>query len=338
MITSLDFGSYEIRCAYRTRTDRGRIVLQTERSEYTVLPSQDSFRDTLEEREISYADCDGSLVVFGNNSDFVRWLSRKPCAPLFTDGTIPTDDAPARQILNILTRAMLPRTAGEPGECWFTVPGGTRSTQTVEFLSRLIRMHGFQPHYSAAGEAVMLSSGSDCRFTGICIVMGAETCEISISRYGMELASETLHIGSNWIDTELARQFQIHVFDEAGNCYADINRVREWKHEPERHLRNGLTEQEKTLARLYGVVLNQVSKAVATLLRSVSSIPSMKGVRLNVVCAGGPTNINGFAGALTERFVENDIADRIVSIRIAEDAETAVVRGLLIQGELEQRR
>ena len=36
--------------------------------------------------------------------------------------------------------------------------------------------------------------------------------------------------------------------------------------------------------------------------------------------------------------LEHDIADRILSIRTVDDAATAVVRGLLIQGELEQKR
>jgi hypoxanthine phosphoribosyltransferase len=40
---------------------------------------------------------------------------------------------------------------------------------------------------------------------------------------------------------------------------------------------------------------------------------------------------------LTERFIEQELADRILSVRIAQDATTAVVRGGLIYGELEVR-
>lgn len=336
-MTSIDFGSYEIRCAFRDRTDVKCLSLRTERSEYAILPSQDTYRSTLSDQHISYADCDDSIVVFGSRASKVRWLSRIPCAPLFSDGMVPTDDAPARQILNILTKAMLPTRAGDLRECWFTSPGGSSSTN-IEFLSRLIRMHGFVPHHCNSGEAVMLSAGSDNQFTGISIVMGAETCQISITRYGIDLASETLHVGGNWIDTELAKQFRIQVWDDNGACYLDLNEVRDWKHDPERHLRNAVDEKERVLARLYGVVLDQIARTVKSLLRTVSVIPAMKGLRLNVVCAGGPVQVNGFSSGLTERFVDNDIADRIVSIRIAPDPSTAVVRGLLIQGELHRRR
>lgn len=184
----------------------------------------------------------------------------------------------------------------------------------------------------------MLAAGSENQFTGVCVVMGAETSEISISRFGVELAAETLHVGTNWIDSEMARQFEIQIWDDEGNCYIDLDSIREWKHDAQRHLRNAISEQEKTLSRLYGVVLDQIARSVRMLLRSVSSMPSMKGKRLGVICAGGPTQIAGFTSALTERFVEHDIADRILSVRTVDDAATAVVRGLLIQGELEQKR
>ncbi len=310
----------------------------TERSEYAVLSKQSSCRETVIARKIPCAECDDSTVVFGNHADQVRWLSRKPCAPLFADAAAPTDDAPARQILSVLTEAMLPKNAGEPTECFFTAPRGRSNRENVTFLERLTRIHGFVPRYFNAGPSVILSSGSENCFTGVAIVMGAETSEISVNRFGIEIAAATIQVGANWIDTELARQFRIQTWDETGECYLDLEAVREWKHNSRMHLGNATDEREKTLARLYGAVLDQIAGVTRRLINSPAVTSALGNDRLAVICAGGPTQIGGFTSTLTERFVEHESADQILSIRTADDPETAVVRGLLIQGELEERR
>lgn len=338
MITAIDFGCHTIRSAYRSSPTASTLALFSEQSEYAVLPVQDSHRQALFDRRISFGECDDSLVVFGNRATQVRWLSRKPCAPLFTDGGVPTADAPARQILHVLTQAMLPASDGAVDSCCFTVPGGRKKSESREFLSRLIRMLGHEPVVVSSAEAALLASGGETNFTGATIVLGAESSEVSICRYGVELASSTLSIGSNWIDSEIARQFKFQVWDEAGECYLDLQAVREWKHSDRIHLRNGVGEREKTLARLYGALLDQVARSVRQLLKTPAVSTALGSQRLAVVCAGGPTQIAGFSSAMTERFVDHDIASEILSVKTVEDPSTAVVRGLLIHGELEQRR
>lgn len=338
MITSIDFGCYSIRSAHRHHDSPRHIELIDERSEYVVLPADNDCRQTLVNRQIHSAECENSIVVFGNQAAEARWLSRQPCASLFSDGRVPGDDPPARQILNILTQAILPQSDSKPGVCCFTAPGGKAATENIEFLSRLIRMHGYVPLHCTASVAAMLAAGNESSFTGITIICGAETTEVGICRYGLEIASEAIDVGSNWIDTELARQFQVQTWDDQGDCYLDLESVRKWKHTPGIHLRNTVSEREKTLARLYSVMLNRVADSVRRLLASPVVQHAIRSERLAVICAGGPTVIGGFSGALTERLVEHDIASRLLSVRVVEDAATAIVRGLLIQGELEVRR
>lgn len=337
MITAIDFGCYAIRCAYRHPETAAHITLFSERAEYAVLPNQETFHTALAERQISYATCDDSIVVFGNRASQVRWLSRKPCAPLFTDGGVPTRDAPARQILHVLTKALLPK-APKDSYCCFTVPGGPGNKVSREFLTRIVQMHDFVPVVVSSAESVLLAAGCATSFTGVTVVIGAETSEISVCRLGVELASKTLSVGANWVDTEMARQFQMRVWDDAGDCYLDIEAVREWKHQERVHLRNSVGEREKTLSRLYGSILNQVATTVRDLIRSPQVIASLGRERLSVLCAGGATEIGGFATALTDHFVDHDVASEVLNVQTASAPANAVVRGLLIYGELEQRK
>ncbi|MEZ6126116.1 MAG: hypothetical protein R3C49_23555 [Planctomycetaceae bacterium] len=337
MITAIDFGSYAIRSAWRTDGVGAPIRLCTERSQYCVLPDQDVFRESLESRSIPYAACDQTLVVFGNRADSVRWLSRQPCAPLFDEGRIPTQDAPARQILNVLTRAMLPRPTSPDAKCYYTIPGGRSKAQNTEFLSRLIRMQGYVPCSLTSAETVMLAAGVDTAFTGVTVVMGAECCEVSVCRHGNLLSLETVDVGANWMDTELAKQFRFRMWDSEGECYLDLDAVREWKHSGRLHLRSGVGEREKLLGRLYGTVLDRVCRAIRQLLSLPLVKRSLGSERLTILCAGGPTQVKGFAGMLTERLVDHEIAGDIVAVRIVDNPDSAVVRGLLIQGELERQ-
>lgn len=371
MITAIDFGCCEIRTAYRDAGQPDALTLIRERSEYVTLPDQETYRSTLSRGRIPHAESESGLIVFGNAAQSIRWLSRQPCAPLFTDGLVPTDDAPARQILNILTQAMLPRAGGapadlscrsdiigpvplvapeirngcsesmasdsridEPAICCYTSPCGTGDSRSAEFLSRLIRMQGYSPVYCPTSTAAILATGGETGFTGITICVGTERTNISVSRLGIPLAEKSIDIGSHWIDTEIARQLNVRTWDDTGACYLELDTVREWKHDPRLHLRNSTGDREQRLAALYGIMLDRVARTVGSLLQSPNVAAELNETRLCVVCCGGAAQVGGFAGAITERFVERGIAGRILSIRVAEDPVHTVVRGLLIQAEL----
>lgn len=336
MSTAIDFGCYEIRSAQCTDAAR-HLIVRRERSEYVVLPNDPIHSETVRSSGVPAAVCEDSLVVFGNRVEEVRWLSRRPSAPLFTDGQLPTKDAPARQILNILTEALLPKQSSGASRCCFLAPQGAQRQQTVDFLSRLIRMNGFEPQLCSGTEAITLACGSDSGFTGISICMGTEATEIGISRFGQELAHQTIDVGANWIDSELARQMKRHVFDEHGDCYLDLESVREWKLGANIHVPAVEDDQQRTLARLYGVVLDRIAGTVRRMIDLPVIADALPEQRFRVLCSGGPTLISGFAGALTEKFVEQETAHRISAIQVIEDPVTATLRGLLILGELDAR-
>lgn len=338
MITAIDFGCYGIRSARRDGSTNSRITIAEERSEYVVIPRQEDCIEALNKLQAPVAECDDALVVFGTNAAKARWLSRKPAARLFTDAEVPNDDPPARQILYVLTEALLATNADQKQICCFTAPGGQAGESNVRFLERLIRMTGSIPLHCHSSSALMLAGGNETRFTGISIACGAETTEISIHRYGLELASETICQGANQIDEQIAKQFQMHVWDDAGDCYLDIEAVRDWKHSPDIHLRSGVSERERLLSRLYGDLLGKVAVATRNLLKQPQVQSALGDERLGIICGGGPTLIGGFCGALTERLVEQEVASRLLSVRVVEDSITAVSRGLLIQAELELRR
>ncbi|MEZ6062833.1 MAG: hypothetical protein R3C19_21020 [Planctomycetaceae bacterium] len=338
MITAMDFGCHAIRSAYRDPRTPDRITMFCERTEYAELPNTEPFRNALEAAHTPYAECEDSLVIFGNRAADVSWLSRRPRAAIFSDGCVPSDDAPARQMLNILVNCMLPVQRDNRRICVFTVPGSEHRMRNEQFLARLILMNGYVPMSVRPTQAALLAAGSETAFSGITIVMGAETTHISIARQGVELVSSVISAGAEWVDMEMARQFKLQIWDDSGVCYLDPEAVRQWKLESDVHLRNAVGEREKMFSRLYGVLLDRVARSIHKLLNDTRVKSDFGDQRLPVLCAGGATKTAGFASALTERLVDHDIAPRIQFVRNADDETTAVLRGLLIHGELEAKR
>lgn len=341
MITAMDFDSGRIRATFRNPQRPERLSLYSEPAEYALVQNSDQHRRTLEEQKIACAVCEGALAVVGNQAAKARWLSRVPCAPLMPDGLVPSDDPPARQLLHMLVSAILPRPGAGPNLCGVALSGMSDSsdelTQSQEFLCRLVHMAGYEPLPYSPAEAAMLAVGSECSFTGISVVMGAETTEICVSRLGKSLAGISLKVGSNWVDNEIARQFRIYAWDTDGACYLDPENVRSWEKSNEVNLRHPMGERERTLAKLYTVMLDRVACAVVELLQQRQVAAGLPNQRLSVLLSGGGVGISGFATLLTERLIEHQIADRINAVRVADQPETAAVRGALIAAELDSR-
>lgn len=339
MICAIDFGSCWIRSIFRNPETPQRLALYCEKSEYALIQNSEPHRQLLSDQQTPYAECEGSLIVAGNSVRNAQWLSRVPLTPLLSEGIVPVDDPPARQILSVLTEAMLPKSSGANDLCVLTIPGvcdgSEQAKKNEEFLCRLVRMHGYRAVIVHPAEAALLATGRETSFTGISIVLGAETTSICIARHGSPLAAETIAVGSNWIDTEIASQFHVQVWDECGDAYLDIESIRQWKHLTAPDLQNALSDRERTMSRLYTVLLDRVVRTVSQMLSSTPVRNALQQQRLAVMLSGGCAMLEGVVGLLTEQFIEQGIAERILSVRCASDPATAVIRGALIFGELE---
>jgi hypothetical protein len=339
MICAIDFGSCWIRSVFRNPRATERLSLFSEKAEYALIAGTEQHRRILQDQMIPYAECDGTLAIIGSNAEKVAWLRRLPCASLLPEGLVPTDDPPARQMLSLLTEAILPPLNNTRNLCAISVPGvrdqTNRSRRNEEFLCRLVRMQGYHPFVIQPAEAALLVTGNDLGFSGISIVLGAETTSFCLARHGVALATETLAVGTNWIDSELARQFQIQIFDEEGNAYLDIESVRQWKLKAGPNLMHSTGERERLLSRLYAVVLDRLTRTVMAMLSNPNVRNTIQRQRLSIILSGGGSLVDGLVPMLTDRFIEHQISDRVLAIRLARDPLNAVVRGALILGELE---
>lgn len=338
MICAIDFGCSRIRSVYRNPQTPDRLTMYSERSEYTLLRNTHQYRHALEAERLPYAECGESLVIFGNNAAKAQWLSRVPRTALLTDGLVPSDDAPARQMLNLLIESIMPKGSSQNNICVLTIPGArdgsNQANRNEAFLCHLVKMRGYTPVVINPAEAALLANCSDAAFTGLSLVMGAETTTVCVARLGIVLASETLAVGGNWIDSEMSRQFKVQMFDETGNAYLDLESIRQWNLDNSPHLIHAHGDRERKLSRLYSVVQERVVRSIRELIDQPPVRAELNNQRLSIMAAGGAVKVNGFADLLTEQLIQHDIADKILAVKTAPDPETAVLRGALIYGEL----
>ena len=184
-----------------------------------------------------------------------------------------------------------------------------------------------------------LSSGGESLYTGVAIVIGAETSEISVSRHGIELAAETIPIGANWIDTELARQYEIWTWDETGECLSGSggsSGVEAQLTDAFEKLASG--ERARTLARLYGAVLNQIARSTRKLINSPGRYISPQRQSAGGILCRGPTQIGELCQHVDRAFcrARNGGSDSFGPHR--GQRRNGGRSSLLIQGELEERR
>jgi len=338
MSIALDIGVSRIRSLRRNAEG---LVFRRVRPVYAVLPDSDSYRDMLARMPVPYAICDDALLMFGEPAaDFSR-LFQTPFVDLLPDGKIPDDDPPARQLLAAMIEALLPE-PNTPNElCCLTLPGNpdtfaARRARRLTLLTHLVSLRGYTPLIISSARALILAELVAESFTGIGLVFGAGSCDISICRQGQEIAHCCVPRGGNWIDEQMALRFQDYSWDSAGNRYLDIDGITCWKESLDRSRAVPETEREMFLAKLNDQLIDRVLSEVARLCVD-EAVASEVGRPIGVIADGGPLLGPGTADRLRRAVRKTEFPFDIGAVRTLADSDETIVRGCLINAELEDQ-
>jgi len=336
MICSLDFGRYRTR-AMSLNEDRPEVVWSSEcASTYMVLPNSEVVRCALREQGLPMLNCDQSILVAGADQERVRELSSLPPVPLFTNGRVPREDAPARQMLHLLVQSLLPDPAGSGDLCVITVPELSHSdtTEDAEFLERLVRMRGYESRVLGAAEALMLSGTRQYQFSGVSVVMGAEASSICIAHRGLVFSKKILSECGNLLDRQLAEEFRMNTWDTAGVPYTDFEQIRHWR----QHLSesSGITGDRRVarLVELFGESVSRLAEAVLQAVGGADAGLDTTG-QIPVVLAGGVAKTPGMAQQLELELHQQCNRRFRFCVEVTDQPDQAIVRGALVYGLLD---
>jgi len=333
MSIALDIGVHRLRSLRRSGQ---QLVGRSSCAVYSVLDDEPSVREILDRIGVSYGQCEGSLLLIGDDAVNCSPAFHIPCVPLLPEGRVPRDDAPARQIIGSLVSHLLPKPAHADEPCCITLPGTSASRDNHEraFLSQLVRLQGYTPLPLTASMALILAELVDQSFTGIGFVMGASSCQMSLAHRGIEVANVTIPLGGNWIDSELARRENLYRWDARGNKSLDVVSVRAWKESESRSIEQPSDDRERFLGELYHELIAHVVRVAAINFANTRAVERIQ-QPVTLVAAGGAASIAGFSEVLSRAWKEASFPVNVEASRVVEDSEYTVARGCLIWAELE---
>lgn len=336
MSIALDFGAHTFRSLRREGT---QAIARQSRAAYALLPDSDTPRRLLDRAGVSYAECDGNLVLIGDAAEeFARFL-QVPCVNLLHGGRVPEGDPIGRQIIAILVDALLPVPGSDSEICCYTqaqlnLQARVEMSDPAALLERLIRLRGYIPQALPAGMALVLAEMVRESFTGIGLNWGAASCEISVAHCGKEVFSCSIPRGGQWIDEQIARESGLHCWDSFGNKLLDCDRSARLKEAFEPSVLSPQTRDEERIARLFQDQTQHIVREAARLFATEPRLADLPR-RLHLVCGGGSTRIPGFCELLQQQLEQAQFPFAIDSIRPAADVAYGTARGCLINAELE---
>lgn len=337
MTTAFDFGSHRLRSMCQAGS---RLISRQCRTIYQVVPNTDTWRDLLSGMKIGFAVSQNTLTVIGDDAERIRDICSVPVAGLLPDGCLAEDDPASRQILSHLVEGVLPA-AIRPGEvCCLILPGSSYLNRTSEnseldLCVHLIEMRGYDVRILSSSMGVVLAAGEATEFTGVGMNFGESTCEVSLSRKGVEIAHCSIPTGGDWINETLAKAESRFVYDREGTCYLDKSSVRQWREQTAGSIAEPASDGERLLRECYDQMINRVmTESAAELLAAADKYRMTE--PLAVYCAGGVSQATGF-NRLLARYLQTDhnFPIPVGSVRVLDDDGFASVKGCLINAEIE---
>ena len=309
MTIGLDLGSFQFRSM---RIVNGQLVARCCPAVFAAMADTTAHRRLLQQSNTQFATCSGQLLVFGEAArEWSEMLNLTSCA-LLRGGRIPASDPVSRQVLTLVVDALLPAPTETSYVCKMTLPGGGGEQafhRDAEFFQQLVTLRGYRPEFITATHAVALAELADAAYTGITVTLGHTTCEFGITHSGREIVRCVVMSGLDSFDGS----------------------PRLGEAEPIQEPVMPTVSSDRDYFRFFADVISEARMQFeheGTLKTLPRSLP--------VVCAGGITATPSFLPLFQAAWNEASWPVITAPIRLASSPDLSVVRGCLIQAELEQ--
>lgn len=348
MSIGLDFGAHTIRTL---RRDGERLKSRATRLVYAVLPDSPAHRRLLEKAQVSYLVCESEIVLVGDDADEHAGLFRTACRPLLVGGHVPEDDPLARQVIARLVECVLPTAAARNEICAVTLPGeadfeGSGTRPDYEFLTRVIRLQGYEPLIVPAAQSLVLAELVRSSFTGIGLSFGHAGCEALLAHRGTTICLAASGLGGEWLDQRLLKELR----SAEPGAMAPVPVYSSEPGEADQLTREMITQRREALTspvhladenRDVQLIAALLTESLGTLLygfgaelkRSPRALETPQ--PLPIVCSGGLSHTPGFGTLLVQALKKYPLPVETLEPRLVTECPQTIARGLLIAAELE---
>lgn len=337
MSVALDLGTHAARSL---RVGQNEMLRRQSRTVSLLLEDGAAARSRLKQFDVPFIPCDDRLAVPGDAAAELARIFSLACQDLLCDGQVPYSDPVTRQMIAVLIESLLPAAPQQGMICCYTQPGHGRSDNVEdphldrrrEFVSRIIRLRGYEPLPINPAMALILAEMEPEQFTGVGVCLGASGCEMVLAHRGKPVASLRIPRGGRSIDELLAAHSRRICIDSFGQSVLDLEQARRRREELSWE---ALSDDEQ---RLVERALNDlVHEVVLGLQRLLMAQFKRFSEPLTIVLGGGLAQSQGLQTRFQKQIARTLPALRDSPIRLASDAASAVVRGCLVQALLEDQ-
>ena len=335
-LTVLDLGAHRFRSL---RLSGGRTVGRSCRAAYGTLPDSPARRRLLEQVGLNFAttrpdahgEGDGELLLFGDAAEEYAKLFGTPPLALLPDGKVPTDDPPARQIVAALIDALLPDPLAPDEPVKVIFPGQEADR---EFLTRVIRLRGYEPEAVDPAEAFAAATMPATGFRGLALICGADRWELAAALGGKVVARCVAEGGTNALDRRRAEDRAEVAYERDGEKYLDVDACRRAREGFAGTLLAPRGEEDAAVAALHVEALGELLvEAAGRFARE----PALRHIHkpLPVFCGGGAARIPGFTELVERELTAAQFPIPIGPVTAAKADDYLTARGALILAELD---
>ncbi len=326
MTMALDIGTTHLRSITRCQD---RLVVKSSPVACCYLPDKPPVRHLLNRSEIPFSSTGEQLVIWGSSAEKLSKQCAVKTEHLLARNPLRKDNRSISDPLKDLLSTLLP-TARKAGEVCSL--GTISDNLHGDWLRSALVSRGYHVAPCSAGKAVVLAELVREQFTGIGMVLGASRCEAVLVKAGQEIARCELPRGGMAIDQNLAIAEERYWWSMAGFRELETEGITQWKETLTTSILEPETPRGERLLNGYHQMMAELCAACETAFDR-QALPQS----LALVVGGGAVRVPGFSELLNHHLAESSLPIDPTKTKITGE-ESTILRGLLIQAELEKRQ
>lgn len=294
---------------------------------------RDAFLDLEREAEKSlklskadYMEKGESLIVIGDSALHMANIVKREARRPLSRGVISAGELDAQEILSYLILKLLGEPTVEDEHCFYSVPAAPIDDPSqdivyhTEVFRKILQEHGYQPHHTNEGMAIIYSDCAETDFSGLAISFGSGMANIALSYQAICGMAFSVARGGDWIDSHAAKA--------VGKTASQMCAIKEKGVD----LMAPKDRAQEAIVLYVRALIRYVLENIAAQFKKVESSVELPDP-IPFIISGGTSLAGSFLEVFKQEFADiqkKGFPIQISDIRAAKDPLQAVANGLLV--------
>ncbi len=337
---SLDLGTAFLQTA--EKNDKGEIELKEIRNSFIELPETEDIEQILKQNKWQYIkDGDEHYYVIGEDSlKIARLFPETKIRRSMKDGVLNKGENKKMLVIASMIENAIGKAEDDQSVVCYCVSSPTIDSKIDNIFHKnriegILKKLGFVPKCIDEGLGILFSEnpgiitedGENIPYSGISISWGAGRTNAVLAYRGLQILGMSCNRGGDYIDQKVSEQTD---FPISKVIYVKENKLNFNKTEE--------ILEDDLLFGLQSYYTNLIEYVIKNFARKFKEIKSEFEAPLDIVLAGGTSMPPGFRDMVEKVIKSFDLPFKIKNIIQSKDPRNSVVKGLLVQAIISQKK